>query len=122
TLAVGAGGATFNFPQFLSRRTRHTISAPDWSPAVRSSALFLTLSGSGNLVLAGGALNNAGTITQVNASSFNTLFLANPHAVLNRSEERRVGKEGRPLWTTGADIEQTFNNSGRFVKSGSATA
>src|SRR5207249_6969871 len=98
----------------------HTRSKRDWSSDVCSSDLFVTLAGSADKVLTG-KLNNAGTVIEKDSGRLvldGTATLNNQAGgvhdfqsdagmspttsaglkLVNRSEERRVGKECRSGW------------------------
>jgi hypothetical protein len=115
-LAIGAAGATFNFPQNFFQWTNSGIDAS--SGALTNAATgYMTLSGTGNLFLAG-TLNNLGTITQVAPSSFNTLYFQDG-AVLNNSGLYDIQENGTAMQTNGGSA-WALNNSGTLQKSGPA--
>src|SRR5688572_31791668 len=87
----------FFFFFFFSSRRRHTRFDCDWSSDVCSSDLKTSFSGA---VQARGGLNSsgAGTVYLKQASDANGELIVD-NGGLNRSEERRVGKECRSRWS-----------------------
>ncbi|HEV3342661.1 MAG TPA: hypothetical protein VG125_19975, partial [Pirellulales bacterium] len=120
TLGVAAGGATVDFVAGAFDWTGGTINA-SFGTLTNASTGFMTLSGTGNLFLVG-TLDNAGTITQVAASSANTLFF-DSGAALNNSGLYDVQENGTALNTNGG-AGWAFNNlaGGTLRKSGPATS
>src|SRR5699024_12062642 len=94
---------------FVSSRGRHTRSKRDWSSDVCSSDLLLAEQlglGIGAdlaafiLPVAGGTAKHViGVVPKLQVAHIQLLAQLNDRAVsVGRSEERRVGKEGRPQW------------------------
>src|SRR5262245_62894979 len=95
---------------FFSSRRRHTRCLSDWSSDVCSSDLVL----SGNcdpasvvVVSAGSLVVVAASVVEVVVSCVSAFSSSSPHPARSRaprktrSEERRVGKEGRSGWAQG---------------------
>src|SRR2546430_7548374 len=85
---------------FFSSRRRHTRFDCDWSSDVCSSDLAVAraLVHDPSLVLAD---EPSGNLDHANADRLHELFfrLAREYETAVRSEERRVGKEGRSRWS-----------------------
>src|SRR2546429_8561445 len=89
---------------FFSSRRRHTRCSRDWSSDVCSSDLSMRKTGGGaivNISSAGGMMAYPNTAAYV-ASKWGLRGLTKTAALElgrdNRSEERRVGEEGRSRW------------------------
>src|SRR5699024_11547712 len=103
---------------FFSSRRRHTRSKRDWSSDVCSSDLdcvYKTVNGKLRAVVAQveechakGQPVLVGTISVEKSEALSRMLKAKgiPHNVLNRSEERRVGKEARTRRPPYRRIEQ----------------
>jgi hypothetical protein len=113
TLQIGAGGATFNFPDTLFEcRGNGTFSGP--GVLTNMGTLNIT----GNVSLNGLTLNNAGTVTWKGASS-----IANfSGAVFNNQATGVFDAQGDGRYYQFSGTGATFNNSGLVRKSaGTAT-
>src|SRR5207248_6608724 len=101
---------------FFSSRRRHTRSYGDWSSDVCSSDL-LGLAGHGTIDLASVGESILGTLLFL-AVSFTIGRRAVALLIRWRSEERRVGKEGRARWASSqAKREQCRGRSRPLVGS-----
>jgi hypothetical protein len=98
----------------------------NWSGGTMSgSGSGLTVAGSLNLTGSGstflsGTLNNTGTMTQPNPSSYTILYF-NSGAVLNNSGLFDIQENGYSMYPNGGS-NSAFNNTGTLQKSGPAAA
>ena len=79
-IAIGAGGATFDFPSGMFQWSAGSIDGPGVLAVSAGSAM--TIAGNGEQVLSAAVLNNSGTIVD---SGNNTLFFENSSTVNNLS-------------------------------------
>ena len=100
TLNIGTGGATFDFPQNLFQWTGGTISTGTNTLTNQASSGFITLNGTGNLVLSG-TLDNAGTITQTTPGTSNNTLFFDSGSILNNTGLFDIQQNG-----TGADQQR----------------
>ena len=114
-IAIGSGGATFDFPAGVLQWTGGTITG---SPLTIASGSFLTLSGPLGKYYSGGTLTNLGTIKMTGQGSLDFATGApdtNPGTLDNAG---LVDFQGDESFVCGSLSQSgTFNNSGTLLKS-----
>src|SRR5690625_7856320 len=104
---------------FFSSRRRHTRWPRDWSSDVCSSDLAQPLVEQGLIQIPYGGLWYAAQILTSSAVPGETRLVELTASI--RSEERRVGKEGRARWRTGQWTKKEATEYGRRCRRPQAT-
>src|SRR5205814_8552755 len=96
---------------FFSSRRRHTRCLSDWSSDVCSSDLVLLLDEPATGLDPQGITWLAHTLSRMRVEGRTVLMSVHGESAISRSEERRVGKEGRVRWWA----EQREKNIGQVA-------